>query len=80
MSVLSCNSSTGSQVCATKHRGRDLEEHQPMKVQRGEGLSAGGDEGCNLLQRVAKGFSPVVAFESCFNCELCKLKVAELEL
>jgi hypothetical protein len=48
-------------------RGGDLEEHQPMDVQRGAGQSAGGDEGGKKLKRVAKDFSSVLGLESCFN-------------
>jgi hypothetical protein len=51
-------------------RGGDLEEHQPMDVQRGAGQSAGGDEGGKKLKRVAKDFPPswgskAVSIESC---------------
>ena len=61
-------------------RGGDLEEHQPMDVQRGAGQSAGGVEGCKKLKRVAKDFSSVlgskaVSIESCASS-----KGAELEL
>jgi hypothetical protein len=45
----------------------DLEEHQPMDVQRGAGQSAGGVEGCKKLKRVTKDFSSVLGLESCFN-------------
>jgi hypothetical protein len=61
-------------------------------AQRGEGLSAGGDEGCNQLQRGEAIFLPSSGEESCFQLSaagartvefgapICKVEVHKLHM
>jgi hypothetical protein len=56
------------QYATEKNRGTVANvEHQPIEMQRGEGLSAGGDEGVQPAAAWRRIYTSPKGLQSCFN-------------